>query len=90
MEQAQDHRSNIALIKGDRSEIVCNSPLVHDKVIDSLLGPLAPLPESSAANEPEEPESASAYANLVTDLVIDSNEDILRRNVQSVLKGLQP
>ena len=62
-----EHKSDVTLIKANKSEIISNSPLLHDKLIDSLLGPLT---QCSAMNvsELEVPELASAYANLLTDL----------------------
>ena len=82
-----EHNSDIVLIKANKSEIICNSPLLHDQLIDSSLGPLT---QPSAVNVSVDPELASVYANLLTDLVLNNDEPILRKNIRSVLKGLQP
>ena len=80
--------SDIQLIKANISEIVCNSALLHDKLIDSLLVPCLSLSLQQWIFQ-SVPELASAYANLVTDLVLNNNGPILRKNIHSVLKGLQ-
>lgn len=83
-----DYNSAITLIKSNQSEIVSNSPLLHDKLISFLLGP---VPQPCASNTSEEPELASAFANLLTDLTVSDDDQLVsKRNVRKVLKGLQP
>ena len=84
----ETRHSNIAIIS-NKKDIKVNSPIPHGEIINAILGPRNSA-QTPIVDSEMHPDTDSAYANFITDICAEDDQLVSRKNIRSILKGLQP